>query len=538
MSFIKNIDILKLDINFDYFTRLINAKLSGAIVSVEPTKDFMQQLSYLLSVIYCFECPFCERLIQIETLNSKYNCDCGLEINLKEVEFEERYVLNDGFYRELKEFFQQEFEIEYNKFKIIFGEKIKKELIHDGYIYVHITPKNLWTHDVLLIDEKFVDNFALGWDYFLDLFNEKKRIGILSNLEVIRESYLSETLYEKDNKNLFYQDNTINFIHISDFHIEGDNSDNEKILIVKSLINDLKKKILKENIVDFALITGDITQSAKIEQFKKASKIIIEKLENSNKGLNIDREKIFVVPGNHDINREFFNNDIFEKLKKCDEEKFKSFWYNKNEDSELFLNFKKLENFQLFQEEILKQDPIKPDQLFIFRNFEKFDYKIGILGLNTVWNGGKEGDERNLLMSKFQLIDALSKYFENGDFNLKIVFFHHPIESLNEEEYDEIKARICNNFDLVLFGHRHDTNYIKLEDYNTDTHLIRAGPIYNKEKKIRGSYNLVQIDIKNRIVRVIFRKPHKNNPEIYVYDNEASPYEKDLEYNGVFKFST
>lgn len=194
----------------------------------------------------------------------------------------------------------------------------------------------------------------------------------------------------------------------------------------------------------------------------------------------------------------------------------------------LYINFKKLENFQLFQLKILKQNAIKPDKLFIFRIFEKHEYKIGILGLNTVWIGSHEGEKGNLLMSKFQLIDAISNYYDNEDFNLNIAFFHHPIESLNEEEQDEIKSRICNNFDLVLFGHRHDTNYIKLEDYKTDTHLIRAGPIYKADKKIRGSYNLIQIDVKNRIARIIFRKPHKNNPEIYVYDNEASPYEKIL----------
>lgn len=538
MPLFQNVDLLKEEKNFIYLTNLINAKISGGIVSIDPPNDFQNDLAFLITKRYSFDCPYCERFIQTDLLENIYDCDCGLKIDTTDIEYEERYLFSIDIYQSIKEFFQQEFLLEYNKYKIVFGERMKKELSHDGVIYIHITPKDLWTPNVILIDDRYVDHFSIGWSYFLDLFDDKKRFDILSNLEAIRESHLNATLYQKDNQNLYLKDNTINFIHMSDFHIEGNANDNEKELIIENLINDLKKKILKDNIIDFVLITGDVTKSAENQQYIKAAKIIVDKLEDPIKGLNINREKIFVVPGNHDVNRNFFNNEIYEKITRSyREDKLRTFWYETMEGSDLYLNFKKLENFQKFQLKILRQNAIKPDKLFSFRIFEKYKYKIGILGLNTVWIGGCEGERGNLLMSKFQLIDAISNYIDIEDFNLKIAFFHHPIESLIEEEQDEIKSRICNNFDLVLFGHRHDTNYINIEDYKTDTHLIRAGPIYKSDKKIRGSYNLIQIDVKNRIARIIFRKPHKNNPEIYVYDNEASPYEKNLEYNGIFEFS-
>ena len=67
-------------------------------------------------------------------------------------------------------------------------------------------------------------------------------------------------------------------------------------------------------------------------------------------------------------------------------------------------------------------------------------------------------------------------------------------------------------------------------------HLIRAGPFYTKNKRIRGSYNLIQLDIRFNEGRIIFRKPHKGNPKLYAYDNEASILEGDLDKNGIFTF--
>lgn len=534
----KEINLLLNPENFLYFTKLFKKKLSGGLLSDRPPNDFNQLLAFLISVKYCFECPFCDRFLYIDEYRKIYNCDCGKAINLNKIEFEHRYVLDNSFYSWFLDYFKMQFNYENKNFLIIIGERIRKEIKHNGKIFIHITPENLWNENFQVIDELYLDNFTLGWKNVIYLFNHEKRIYLFKYIISYREYKTSRRLYRGENKEKYFKRDIINILHLSDFHFDGGPKDNEKGLIIKNIIKDLKKYLLKGKKIHIVIISGDLTKTATKKQFISTTKLLVEKLEDQTSGLGLDRKHIFAIPGNHDINRDHFDKELFKSLtKKYDEKNLQDFWYSSDLSSKLFSNFKKFDNFQFFQEKCLKTSPIHPKKLYINYCLEKDRKKIGFLGLNTVWVGGDDNEKGRLLLSKFQIIDALRQDFNIDENILNIAVLHHPIDSLHEDEQEEVKYLLYNYFNLILYGHRHDTNYTLIEGYGTKTHLIRAGPIYKTKERIRGTYNLIQINLNKRIGRIIFRKPHKTNINSFLNDWEASPKEEDFDKEGIFEFN-
>ena len=63
MDFLKNVDILKKEVNFEYFTDLIKAKLTGSVVLRKPPKDADTELISFYDERITFDCPVCDRPI-------------------------------------------------------------------------------------------------------------------------------------------------------------------------------------------------------------------------------------------------------------------------------------------------------------------------------------------------------------------------------------------------------------------------------------------------------------------------------------------
>lgn len=519
---------------FNYFTKLLKAKLSGSIIIDPPHTSIIEDLESFLEIRTTFDCPNCGRPIHTSQKNEYYNCECDYNIKISEIDTEKLYLLNRDIYNVILTIFQAPYNYNGYNFKIILGRSVPPKLSNDGLIFILINPSEILPNELKILDNLNYNAFLISWAKFLDLFVENRRERIFNKILFIRNQNLI-----KEDKIDFNPEKTINFIHLSDFHFKGDDSDNEKGIIVERIIKDLTKKLIPNDKIDFIIISGDIANSGKFDQYTKAKELLIEVIEDPVSGLGVEREKIFVVPGNHDVDRNLFDEDLFRDLtKKYDEKELSNFWYQ-DQFSERFLNnLKKFDAFKQFQNDILNQNSMDDKKLYIIREFEKLNFSIGILGLNTVWLSGFDDERGHLLMCKFQIIDCFFKDYNFENYDLNIVFYHHPIEGLNEAERDEIKPLIYDNFQLIFFGHRHSTNYYYYGDYQTETHVIRAGTIHSLNEKIRGTYNLIQLHTEKKIGRIIFRKPSRSNPAIYVDDWEAGgEIENHLNKKGRFYFN-
>ena len=98
-------------------------------------------------------------------------------------------------------------------------------------------------------------------------------------------------------------------LHISDLHLRK-NWHEEQGVVLCEFFDDLKAQIKDMNEV-FVAFTGDILQEGtNREAYQYFTNIFGEKLND----LGITRERLIVVPGNHDVDREYIKK-IFPLLK-------------------------------------------------------------------------------------------------------------------------------------------------------------------------------------------------------------------------------
>ena len=97
---------------------------------------------------------------------------------------------------------------------------------------------------------------------------------------------------------------SITWLHLSDLHFQK-NDAHDRNIVLEKLLDDIDKRTEKYNSVlqhiDFVCFTGDIAFAGKSEEYVLAFESFIEPLL---KCLGLDATRLFVVPGNHDINRD------------------------------------------------------------------------------------------------------------------------------------------------------------------------------------------------------------------------------------------
>jgi hypothetical protein len=166
---------------FEFFTDLVLKRIGGGLSSKKPPQQMIESMSYIYEELVIFECPNCDQTLVIKHNESIYTCECSYTIDFsKEREFLDfRYVISKDFYTNLRDYLDKPIEFENFELKIILGEGIKSELPHNDKIYIHITPKNLWTEEVIILDENYSDHFALGWKFILKLLDEESIEQIL-----------------------------------------------------------------------------------------------------------------------------------------------------------------------------------------------------------------------------------------------------------------------------------------------------------------------------------------------------------------------
>src|SRR5258708_8150425 len=86
------------------------------------------------------------------------------------------------------------------------------------------------------------------------------------------------------------------WLHISDFHIRaGDPYDRDVVL--RALVKSVEDRAEKPDLI-FA--TGDIAHSGKPPEYEIATQFFDKLLAAA----KLDRDRLFVIPGNHDVDRE------------------------------------------------------------------------------------------------------------------------------------------------------------------------------------------------------------------------------------------
>jgi len=285
----------------------------------------------------------------------------------------------------------------------------------------------------------------------------------------------------------------INWLHLSDWHQKGNEFDRQVVL--KALLKDIRERekinpSLK--MIDFVIFSGDIAFSGKAEEYQTATEQFFEPLLDA---CGLTAKQLFIVPGNHDLDRdefEFLPHELTEPL--ASDAKVQHWLTDDRRRSYLLGPFR---SFSSFVKSYTCQE--QADYVNV-RRMPIGEKQVALLGLNSAWMCGRNkaqiGDKGFVILGEPQIHSVLD---EISDADLKIAVLHHPFDWMTEFDCNRIENRLLQGYDFILRGHQHKPKVEVTSGTSGNCVIIPAGASYDRRMAenpaYANSYNLVHLDI-------------------------------------------
>ncbi len=279
----------------------------------------------------------------------------------------------------------------------------------------------------------------------------------------------------------------ISWLHLSDIHV-GHGSAAHKWNqrdVLAAILKDLRS--LKEAWgpcfpqPDLVLITGDIAYSGGVEdhdEYKMADQWLREVLEF----LDLGPASVFMVPGNHDVQRKVDEDDPatarLVRLLRLNQEQL-------DEALEVEADFESLRKRQANYLSFAREYQPVLGNLFWRADVDGAQGReVRIVGLNTAILAADSADRLHLRVGNRQLSEGL----HDCDERLVVVLGHHPLSWLGDHQ--DVGARIVNGAHVHLHGHVHTAM----------TNRSRAGTGRNFVEVSAGAVHLDESEVSSGIV--------------------------------------
>lgn len=284
------------------------------------------------------------------------------------------------------------------------------------------------------------------------------------------------------------------WLHLSDIHFLPTNEwqdSTARTALLKFLAEQLSAHQLK---VDLIFCTGDIAFGALGKQSLSQQYAMARQFFDKVLALcGCEKSRLFVVPGNHDINRAIITraereswaawggakaHNMLEVIPKG----FASF------DADTQAAMRRLQEWGEFVADYLPhQQPAAQGHHHYAQIITIAGRKIGIAGFNSAWTCAGNEDDRKLWLAAGPQFDHMRRELAEAD--LKIGLIHHPLDWFNDAERSIIKQRIAMDAHFWLHGHTHDAWVEPLPGHVT----LGAGAVGAHSQDEFGC-NLVQLD--------------------------------------------
>ncbi|NOJ81179.1 metallophosphoesterase family protein [Myxococcus xanthus] len=301
----------------------------------------------------------------------------------------------------------------------------------------------------------------------------------------------------------------IKILHISDLHRTSD----EKVSNPE-VLNDLLTAIrtFNDGPFDLIVLSGDVTQEATEDEFKEAEQFLDDLAIKLMKGV---RERIIVVPGNHDIN-----------WKASSAGNFKLIRGNVPNDGRQRPGLVVVPNGYILPTEEAAQQAISNFRDSYHRFYKKIypstaqerfqfiepkDLPIGILALDTIIGMHHFSDTPHV--DRTALIDGLQRA-QSTNKRFIAVGHHGPIRLRNQHDGVEgwcLERLLDGQAAMYLHGHVHET---QISHFSRDGIVgipcigvgsLVAGPRQRPESTAR-QYHVIQFPLRGRRGRVLVRR--------------------------------
>ncbi len=313
----------------------------------------------------------------------------------------------------------------------------------------------------------------------------------------------------------------IYIVHISDIHYRKNWEENLDLVFSEFFI-DLKKQLKEIDISKvFLAISGDVVQSGSdINQYTGFQ----EKFDLLIKDVGILKDNIIIVPGNHDILRDYISDAgnklthsaITKELLTLDEKTFNDEIHCDKINEELSNKFEHYINFEKTF-----------TNLGINKNIidgcgYKISESIGVYCINSaiLSHGGLNdfNDKEKLKIGT----RGIHKWLIESKCKFNILIMHHPLNWLQESCSEELEKSIFKSFSLFLSGHEHNQKYYNNTKMEGNLIICSAPALFTNKNETLG-YSIINID-ENEVKSIKYRqwnpKSHNFLPGVFFANND------------------
>src|SRR5438128_3460167 len=225
----------------------------------------------------------------------------------------------------------------------------------------------------------------------------------------------------------------VTWLHLSDWHQRG--ADFDRQVVRDALLEDLRRRTKispKLEPIDFIVFSGDLAFSGKESEYKTAASEFLEPVLET---VQVNRSRLFLVPGNHDLDRQELQ--LLPPLRTLFRDRKKIVELLSDVDRRVAL-FQPMRAYGRFVKSFFG-DRFPEPAFSCLSIFEVGRKKIALLGMNSAWMSGQRmedgevNDYGTLLLGEPQFSAALQNP-EVKKADLSIAMMHHPFGWLNDIE--------------------------------------------------------------------------------------------------------
>ena len=194
--------------------------------------------------------------------------------------------------------------------------------------------------------------------------------------------------------------------------------------------------------LDCIFCTGDVAQSGKAEEYKLATEFFHRLSEMT----RVPIERIFTVPGNHDVERARLSQAFRLSLPNAPAvDRF----FSSEED--LSIGLRPLHNYIEFERQVFGRS-WTPSIPYISSQFSVRGLTLAVVGFNTTWLA-RDDSQKGMLVLGHALIQKTLEKVSQSKPDIVIAVMHHPTSWLAKHERDLIQGVLSERASFVLHGH-------------------------------------------------------------------------------------
>lgn len=251
-------------------------------------------------------------------------------------------------------------------------------------------------------------------------------------------------------------------------------------------------ELLDDGPIDLVCITGDLADWGKAAEFELGSRFVEQLLD----AMSLTRERLFVVPGNHDIDRSVAE----------------SAWSGIR--GQIRMNPDDLSDWMAggsapagvdagWCDRVLEREAAfwawvehglgRPELLPSRSPHGRLGYRVEIgtvlglrvpvwlLGLDTAWLAGNDADAGKLRLTKAQLLQLGTTAHGLPLDGFRVAIGHHPLGELGDAS--EARRLLAEHVDVYLHGHQHQPTSVLFADPDRRLVELAAGCVFEGSRK-------------------------------------------------------